>query len=287
MARTNRKHHPLKSLGIQAVSETGIRIELLEDRVNPKVPFPHKHDFYQIILVQSGGGWHQIDLLKYKLCPYQVFIIKPGQTHAWQLSKVKGFVVEFEHSSTGHGKESKEVLNFINASEDCFQLQKNQFHLLGQLSSVMMAEFNDKHFHPLTLRSLLIAFIFLLIKRTGKERLSINRSTVAQFKDELEKHFLQEHDVSFYAKLCGLSPKAFTMQIKRALDKSPRQIIQERLVLEIKRYLIYSEMPIAQIGYELGFNDPNYFSRFFKIHTKSSPADFRKKFAHAPEQVHF
>jgi AraC-like DNA-binding protein len=60
------------------------------------------------------------------------------------------------------------------------------------------------------------------------------------------------------------------------LNKTPSQMIQERIILEAQRLLVHSELNVNQIGYRLGFDDPSYFLKYFKKHTKMSPSDFRK-----------
>ena len=93
----------------------------------------------------------------------------------------------------------------------------------------------------------------------------------------VEEQFSRHHSVEHYARRLGLTPKALTMRVSRALGKSAREIIQERCLLEAKRLLAYSELSIAEVGYEIGFEDPNYFSRFFRSAEKTSPGVFRTK----------
>src|SRR5690606_6951449 len=86
--------HSIDSFGILKVSLSSIRIEKLEDRIVPKVPFPHKHDFFQVMILTAGSGWHQIDFKKYKINPAQIFMMKPGHMHSWELSKnVSGYIL--------------------------------------------------------------------------------------------------------------------------------------------------------------------------------------------------
>jgi AraC-like DNA-binding protein len=59
------------------------------------------------------------------------------------------------------------------------------------------------------------------------------------------------------------------------IGKSPQQFIQERRILEAKRLLLYSLKPVKEIAYELGFEDIQTFSRFFKKIEKISPSDFK------------
>ncbi|WP_088445396.1 helix-turn-helix transcriptional regulator [Flavobacterium oreochromis] len=60
------------------------------------------------------------------------------------------------------------------------------------------------------------------------------------------------------------------------MNKTPLQIIQERIILESQRLLLHSELNVTQIGYRLGFEDPSYFVKFFKKHANMSPSEFRK-----------
>jgi AraC-like DNA-binding protein len=56
-----------------------------------------------------------------------------------------------------------------------------------------------------------------------------------------------------------------------------RDLIRERLLLEAKRLLLHSELTMAEIGYELGFEDPSYFSRVVRRELKTSPVEFRRR----------
>ncbi|MBC7466015.1 MAG: AraC family ligand binding domain-containing protein [Bdellovibrio sp.] len=93
-------HHPIEALGNVTAPTGDIRVEKLEDRLNPKVPFPHKHDFFQLVFISRGSGWHQLDFEKYKAHAGAFFIVKPGQMHHWKLdSKTMGLIIEFTHES--------------------------------------------------------------------------------------------------------------------------------------------------------------------------------------------
>ena len=59
--------------------------------------------------------------------------------------------------------------------------------------------------------------------------------------------------------------------------KSAGTLVQDRLVLEAQRLLIYTNATSSMVAYELGFKDPSYFSRFFKRRTGLSPMAFRNE----------
>jgi len=91
----------------------------------------------------------------------------------------------------------------------------------------------------------------------------------------VEGHFRTEHSVNYYARLLNKSPKTLSNIFSLYNNKTPLQVIQERIIIEAKRLLYYTGKSVKQITYELGFEDPAYFSNFFKKHTSSSPLEFR------------
>jgi AraC family transcriptional activator of pobA len=273
--------HSIDSFGILKVSLSSIRIEKLEDRIKPRVPFPHRHDFFQIILITAGSGQHQIDFNRHKVVSNQIFIMKPGQMHSWELSKgVKGYVVEFNHQSLNLSTANSELINQFSLSPDVHHFRhKHDFQMLIKLSEIMMTEFKaQREMHDLCLQSYLLSFVIQII-RSDERRVKQEKiiTIIENFKQLLENNFKEAHTVGFYSQRLGVSSKALTMQLSRSIGKPPRVLIQERILLESKRYLAFSGLSIADIGYKLGFEDANYFTRFFRLHEKQTPAQFRKK----------
>lgn len=281
MARKDIKTlHSVDSFGIQEVSLSGIRAERLEDRIKPKVSFPHRHDFFQILLIIKGKGQHQIDFKNHSVEEGQLYLMKPGQMHSWEFkSSVSGFIIEFNYQSLNAIKESSRLIKDFTLSPDLFPIQnKEELQQIVMIAQIMLRESEIKlEMHDLSLQghltSLLIHIMRLYQNHVKQEKVL---STIERFRDLLEKNFKHKHTVDFYAKELKTTAKALTMQLSRSIGRPPRQIIQERVLLEAKRYLAFSDLSIAEIGYELGFEDANYFTRFFRLHEKITPAQFRK-----------
>jgi AraC-like DNA-binding protein len=91
----------------------------------------------------------------------------------------------------------------------------------------------------------------------------------------VEMNFHTQHSVSYYAGRLNKSPKTLSNLFALYNYKTPIQIIQERILIEAKRLLFYTDKSAKQITYELGFDDAAYFSNFFKKHTSFSPTEFR------------
>jgi AraC-like DNA-binding protein len=92
----------------------------------------------------------------------------------------------------------------------------------------------------------------------------------------VENNYKKLHQVQDYAKLMFKSPKTLSNIFTRYGGKSPLQVIADRIVLEGKRQLVYTDKPNSEIAYDLGFDEPAHFSRFFKKMIGNSPSNFKK-----------
>lgn len=93
----------------------------------------------------------------------------------------------------------------------------------------------------------------------------------------VEKHFRELHHVKDYADLLFKSPKTLSNLFPKYSDKSPLMVINERILLEAKRLLRYSDKSNYEIALELGYKDPSHFSKFFKKHVGATPSEFRNQ----------
>jgi AraC-like DNA-binding protein len=99
---------------------------------------------------------------------------------------------------------------------------------------------------------------------------------VRQFNYLVEVHFKSKHSVAEYADLMFKSPKTLSNYFAKHHQHSPLQSIQERLLLEARRLLTYTDMGVSEIAYEIGFDSVQTFSRFFKKKEGVSPVEYRK-----------
>ncbi|MDR6921101.1 MULTISPECIES: AraC family transcriptional regulator [Chryseobacterium] len=98
------------------------------------------------------------------------------------------------------------------------------------------------------------------------------------FSRHLEIHFRKKHNVSDYAELLHIAPKTLTHKFKSLRLESPNQFIINRILLEAKRLLFYTDKPVKEIAYNLGYEDPAYFNRLFTQKTGSTPSNFKKNY---------
>ncbi len=98
-----------------------------------------------------------------------------------------------------------------------------------------------------------------------------------RFRTLLEEHFLEHWQVGQYAQQLAMSVERLNRLCQQRAGKSAFALVQERMLREACRRLVYVVMPVSQLAYELGFADAGYFCRFFRRHSGVSPNQYRKK----------
>ncbi len=130
------------------------------------------------------------------------------------------------------------------------------------------------------LRSYLQLILALSSKAKGEQIEDVpteaDHRLATDFQQLLETHFIDQRELPFYAEALHLTPDSFSKKIKKQLGKTPTQLLQERLVLEAKKQLHLTYKSIKEVAFYLNFDDPFYFSRFFKKHVGVSPKSFRE-----------
>lgn len=254
---------------------------------------PHRHDLYEAFWITKGQGTLWVDSRAYALHPPMLHFVSPGQVHAWKLdSPGSGFVLylgsSFFTSNTENGSDPLElILLDILKRGPIVSMPVERIAELTWFCYKLEEEFLSTTVDVDT-ESVLRSYFRLLLMAA---RRSTDSAAPAQVEDKksisqltqrfiqlVEKNFPQGASVAGYALSLNVTPSHLTQTIKRATGKAPGQIIRERLILEAERLLQYSNLSTAEIAYKLGFEDPSYFSRFFKEHTGFSPSAFRSSF---------
>jgi len=99
-----------------------------------------------------------------------------------------------------------------------------------------------------------------------------------RFTQLVEARFKEKHTVADYADMMLVAPKTLTNKFKRLNLPQPNEVIKNRIILEAKRLLVHTSLTGKEIAYDLGYEDPAYFSRLFFIKTGESPSGFKSKY---------
>lgn len=155
--------------------------------------------------------------------------------------------------------------------------------LLQTVLKMLQIEFNAKDTLQLEMLQMMLKRILILCTRIYKlqsnyfKKEESNIDIIREYNYLVETHFKVKHSVSDYADMLNKSPKTLANLFKKAGNKTPLYYIKNRIMLEARRLLSYTDKPISEIGYELGFTDVQVFSRFFKNIEGISPTDFKNK----------
>jgi AraC family transcriptional activator of pobA len=132
----------------------------------------------------------------------------------------------------------------------------------------------------------LIRLIGLWIERFGQSNPGDGTSTtcrsqaerrVLSFLTVVEQNYLRRWEAAEYGKVIGISKSQLTRDCRAVLEKSPLEVVHDRIIKEANRKLAYTRWPIAEISERLGFNDLGYFSRFYRQKTGETPTDYRAR----------
>jgi len=158
--------------------------------------------------------------------------------------------------------------------------QKKKFNTLFE---VFLDEFETPDKIQGDMLQMLLKRLIIICTRLAKEQHIVKKldneqiDIIRKFNVLVDTHYKTKRKVSDYANMLFKSPKTLSNLFAIYNQQSPQQIILSRLTLEAKRLLNFTDKQNQEIAYELGFNDPAHFSRFFKKMTQLSPSQYREK----------
>ncbi|HAA15175.1 MAG TPA: AraC family transcriptional regulator [Cytophagales bacterium] len=250
---------------------------------------PVKSDYYSIVWITQGMVDLVVDDVPLGLDEGQMAFITPSKYI--QLGDVHGEAVTIQFNrefycirDNDHEVSCEGVLYFGAPGLPLIQLEEKPSNSFASLHFILEEEFEVVDtVQEEMLRTILKKWLIIstrLIKQQNKYLAQDESKSelLRQFRILLEKHFHQQHAVSFYADVLHRSPKTLANQFKLLGQEPPKQMIQQRVMAEAKRYLMYSELSVKEISYRLGFDAANTFTHYFNKISGISPTQFRSAY---------
>jgi AraC family transcriptional activator of pobA len=264
------------------------QVEVFDANRHFSVKYPHRHDFFEVLYLLKGSGYHVIDTNKYEIKPPCVFFLSPGQAHKLELSNdIEGYIfiftsdfyllnrrnqnslIEFPFFYTIH--QDNPPLLLENEGDICF---------LKNLFRQSMAEISrpGDYFQEM-LRSILDLILTTCAARYQISENMLNKGKgqilVKRFFHLVEENHQKNLSLSDYSGMIGVTPNHLTQTVKLLTGKTSSQIIKAKQLLEIKRLLVHTNLSVSEIANQLNFEDQSYFTKFFKRETGITPIQYR------------
>jgi AraC family transcriptional activator of pobA len=243
---------------------------------------------YSIYWIQEGKGTYNIDFECYTFTDNMLFFLSPGQVFTVDSEEIKtAYKLTFARDFYCIQTHDKEVacngILFNNIYETPFVKPcKKDTAKLNFILDGLIDEFQQNETAQYDmLQSYLKQFIICIVRVKKENHVLKEDIETRLFKDFsllVEQNFRKLHTVKAYASRLGISPKSVTKHFQKLGVLKPSSFIKNRILLESKRLLIYTDKNVKEIAFELGFNDPAYFTRFFTKATSKSPLQFKKDF---------
>lgn len=271
------KHHDKLSLTVNENCKINLPDDILE-----KLLRPHKLAHYCFIFLDQGLETYKIDSEDITISdgqmvfgsPNQIFLNPPKTSHSLN------YKIAFDENTLAllptsfpfllDPFNSKTITFSPDAKERVKSIFSNLFQLLHTTGKPKNTDIILAH-----LNTLLTEFNSAYFEQSNWSSISNPKlSKYIAFKLAVETSLTEQHDVHTIAEQLAMTTSSLYGVVKSFSGVSPKEWMTNRLMLEAQRKLQYSAISVKELAYELGFNDPDYFSRLFKKSTGKSVSAF-------------
>lgn len=241
---------------------------------------PHRHArLHQMLFITSGGGETGLDGRSLALPPPCIVNVPRGVVHGFQFDPgTTGWVVTLTSELVDHCLAGGGALRLPLENTSVLPMHAD----LHSLAQRMDREYYNKDLgRTQILRGLTTQMLALVARRIDQaqdSRKATHRNPLfTRFEALVERDFRLRRSLADYATELAMSPTHLNRIVHRATGHSASQLVNERVLREARRLLIYTNLTAAEIAYDLGFGDPAHFSRVFSKKTGMAPVVFRRQ----------
>lgn len=246
---------------------------------------PHRHSFYQIIWFKNAGR-HYVDYEIINHSENTVFFINTNQIHYFCTDSInEGVLFHFnDYFISQFNPEFLERFSlsiFNEIGKPCLNLSESEIERFDVFSKFIEEEIKGNDvFMREEVYSVFTSLLFLIERLKSKEtkidfNLNLDFKLAYSFKEEVYKNKQSFYNIDFYSNLLHTNNKKLTSVVKQYLGNTPVNIITSIKILEAKRRLANGKFSIQEIAYDLGFDQPTYFTKYFKKATGITPKEFQ------------
>lgn len=276
-----RKTYPIHKIKPDA-KQIEFRIEEIAFNNHYNVNAPHAHDYYELFLFKTGGGKHSIDFISTEIEAFSVHLVLPGQIHhIGRKGSCTGLVMVF---SKDYLSSNTSLLDTINA----FPFNRHQetpyiktigqetFHYFFDTVAKIFADNANDGFNS---KAIIQSYLNILLLKTQElfADQKLTTSTPVQlllgYIDRCYSNTLKGEEI---ANALNTTLSALNKLTKKETGKNIKDLIKEKLLIEVKKSLLLNKDSVKSIAYNFSFSDPSNFNKFFKRNVGCTPLEFKR-----------
>jgi AraC family transcriptional regulator, transcriptional activator of pobA len=248
---------------------------------------PHRHDFYQIFWMKQGAPSFNIDFYHFPIEAHALVFVPPGAVHNFEaMNSAEGFILSFQEDfleSEGHSVDLFAECPALDPAQirTVLTVPESSVAIVHACCTRMFEEFNSRREGYRAATAALLRLLFVEIRRclsvqSVPSRFHKYSSLTARFLRRLNAQPYRLTTASEVARFLGVSRSWLNQLVRQETAKNLTDHLRGRLILESKRLLAHSDLNVSEIAYQLGFDDPSYFTRLFRQVEGLSPRAFRE-----------
>lgn len=265
-----------------------VSLKELYQKAKGSLTMPHRTNFYHILWFQNCSPTHLVDFIPIPVKHNSILFLNKDTVQLFdKTEEIGGIAILFTDDFFSQSAEDLKFLRSTILFNDLFSVSQIEIDANGSLIevfSLMETEWQQAkdNYQAEILQNYLHNFLLLAERERRKQNfIEIKKGAdldyVLLFKDLLENQFKTNRQVSQYASQISITKKRLNQATSKVLGKSPKEMIDERVLLEAKRLLAHTTESIKEIGFSLGFEEPTNFIKYFRKHQKVTPVEFREK----------
>jgi len=249
---------------------------------------PHTHHrMFQLVFMRDGAAEVSLDRTRAGVEGPSTITVPGSVVHGFEFTaETEGKVVTVSElllidARYRRSRKLLEPLFSVPRIVD-FADRRDRVAVLESTLAQMQEEFQQHQAGRDSMFEWLLRVVLMTVRRQLDSRdqqagpIGVPDSLFNRFSELLENHYRHHWPIARYAAALAVSQARLNRACQAGAGRGVKAVIQDRLVLEAQRNLIYSTATVAMVAYDLGFQDPAYFSRFFKRRTGMAPGEFRR-----------
>ena len=249
----------------------------------------HRHDYYQIIILEKGSATHKIEFDTYEMRDKSISVVFPKQFHQITFSPdAKGYIIMFcdelfcsavlKKELSAYNVSLQQRLNYINASEEDYNSIDSVFTDIKDLyNNISIAKKEQIKFY---IKILLLQLMELGTNKEPSRAETEDADIYLKYRDLIEEQFRTCRTVQNYAKELGITTKKLNLICNQYTGETALAAIHERTLLEIKRMLVFFDYSIKEIAFDLGFDSQSALNKFISSKLNCTPSELKFQLAH-------